>query len=63
MASSGHFNPSQTYDGYQTNPCCCIGLQASIVRRYSWNRKDGPFGKELPVSEAPTPDGTSGFSH
>ncbi|MBW0521912.1 hypothetical protein O181_061627 [Austropuccinia psidii MF-1] len=23
----------------------------------------GPFGKEFPVSEAPTPDGTSGFSH
>ncbi|MBW0566501.1 hypothetical protein O181_106216 [Austropuccinia psidii MF-1] len=27
------------------------------------DRKDGPFGKELPVSEAPSPNGTSGFSH
>ncbi|MBW0594044.1 hypothetical protein O181_133759, partial [Austropuccinia psidii MF-1] len=24
--------------------------------------KDGPFGKEFPVPEKPTPDGTSGFS-
>ncbi|MBW0557434.1 hypothetical protein O181_097149 [Austropuccinia psidii MF-1] len=30
--------------------------------RYLWNRKDGPFGKEFSVSEAPTPDGTSVFS-
>ncbi|MBW0589459.1 hypothetical protein O181_129174, partial [Austropuccinia psidii MF-1] len=44
-------------------PCCSTGLQASNVRRYLWSRKDWPFGKELPVSEAPTPDGTSGFSH
>ncbi|MBW0557065.1 hypothetical protein O181_096780 [Austropuccinia psidii MF-1] len=29
---------------------------------FLWSRKDGPFGKEFPVSEAPTPDGTSGFS-
>ncbi|MBW0530642.1 hypothetical protein O181_070357 [Austropuccinia psidii MF-1] len=99
MASSGHFNPSQTYDSYkavevldpacteclakgkdcfqhytsQSSKChyCFIGkktcfhtrLQASNVRRYLWHRKDGPFGKELPVSEAPNPDGTSGYSH
>ncbi|MBW0575277.1 hypothetical protein O181_114992 [Austropuccinia psidii MF-1] len=43
-------------------PCCCTGVLSSNVRRYLWSRKDGPFGKELPVSEAPTPDGTSGFS-
>ncbi|MBW0565720.1 hypothetical protein O181_105435 [Austropuccinia psidii MF-1] len=26
------------------------------------DNKDGPFGKEFPVSEAPTPDATSGYS-
>ncbi|MBW0467275.1 hypothetical protein O181_006990 [Austropuccinia psidii MF-1] len=44
-------------------PCHCTRLQDSNVRRYLWSGKDGPFGKEFPVSEAPTPDGTSGFSH
>ncbi|MBW0512255.1 hypothetical protein O181_051970 [Austropuccinia psidii MF-1] len=99
MEYSGHFDPSQTYDGYKTvevldpacteflakgkdcfehynpsslnghycyvgkKPCRCTRLQASNVRRYLWDRKDGPFRKELQVSEAPTPDGTSGFSH
>ncbi|MBW0521015.1 hypothetical protein O181_060730 [Austropuccinia psidii MF-1] len=98
MASSGHFDPSQTYDGYRAvevlDPACCgclakgkdclqhynprlskshycfIGkkpcrrtrVPSSNVRRYLWSRKDGPFGKEFPVSEALTPDGTSGFS-
>ncbi|MBW0566626.1 hypothetical protein O181_106341 [Austropuccinia psidii MF-1] len=36
---------------------------ASNVKRYLWTKKHGPFGKELPVSEAPTPDGTSGYSN
>ncbi|MBW0550159.1 hypothetical protein O181_089874 [Austropuccinia psidii MF-1] len=99
MASSGYFDPSQTYDGYKAvefldpacteflakgkdffqhynplsskchycfigkKPCRCTGVQASNVRKYFWSRKDGPFGKEFPVSEAPTPDGTSGFSN
>ncbi|MBW0482356.1 hypothetical protein O181_022071 [Austropuccinia psidii MF-1] len=98
MASSGHFDPSQIYDGYRAveildpsctesfakgkdcfqhynprsskchycfivkKPCCCTGVLPSNVRRYLWSRKDGPFGKEFPVSEEPTPDGTSGFS-
>ncbi|MBW0579427.1 hypothetical protein O181_119142, partial [Austropuccinia psidii MF-1] len=98
MASSGHFDSSQTYDGYRAGetldpacteclskgkdcfqpynplsskchyciigkkPCCCTGVSSSNVRRYLWSRKDGPFGKEFPVSEAHTPDGTSGFS-
>ncbi|MBW0510683.1 hypothetical protein O181_050398 [Austropuccinia psidii MF-1] len=98
MASSGHFDPSQIYDGYRAveildpacteclakgkdffqhynpqsskshccfigkKPFCCTGVSYSNVRRYFWSRKDGPFGKEFPVSEAPTPDGTSGFS-
>ncbi|MBW0587123.1 hypothetical protein O181_126838 [Austropuccinia psidii MF-1] len=98
MASSGQFDPSQTYDGYRAvealypsfseclakgkdcfqhynprsskfhfcfigkKPCCCTGVTSSNVRRHLWSRKDGPFGKEFPVSEEPTPDGTSGFS-
>ncbi|MBW0552378.1 hypothetical protein O181_092093 [Austropuccinia psidii MF-1] len=98
MASSGHFNPSQTYEGYKEieilDPACteCLargkdcfehynprsskchhcyigkkqcrqtGRQASNVRRYLWSKKDGPFGQEFPVSEAPTPDSTSGYS-
>ncbi|MBW0535731.1 hypothetical protein O181_075446 [Austropuccinia psidii MF-1] len=68
MASSGHFDPSQTYDSYKAvellDPACieCLA-KVSKVRRYLWSRKDGPFGKEFPVSEAPTPDGTSGFSN
>ncbi|MBW0553101.1 hypothetical protein O181_092816 [Austropuccinia psidii MF-1] len=33
------------------------------LRRYLWSKKDGNFGKEFPVSEAPTPDGTSGYSN
>ncbi|MBW0468842.1 hypothetical protein O181_008557 [Austropuccinia psidii MF-1] len=98
MASSGHFDPSQTYDGYKAveildpacseclakgkdcfehynprsskcrycyirkKPCRQTGRQVSNVTRYLWSKKDGPFGKEFPVSEAPTPDATSGYS-
>ncbi|MBW0518503.1 hypothetical protein O181_058218 [Austropuccinia psidii MF-1] len=98
MASSGHFDHSQTYDGYKAvealdsacteclakgkdwfehhNPryskChyCYIGKnlfsqagrQALNVRRLLWSKKDEPFGKEFPVSEAPTPDATSVYS-
>ncbi|MBW0577176.1 hypothetical protein O181_116891, partial [Austropuccinia psidii MF-1] len=98
MDSSGHFDPSQIYDGYRAveildpacteclekckycfqhynpqsskchycfigkKPCCRTRVPSSNVRRYLWSRKDGPFGKEFPVSEAPTPDGTSGLS-
>ncbi|MBW0484640.1 hypothetical protein O181_024355 [Austropuccinia psidii MF-1] len=38
-------------------PCCCPGPVASDIRRDLWSKKDGPFGKEIPVSE-----GTSGYS-
>ncbi|MBW0472089.1 hypothetical protein O181_011804 [Austropuccinia psidii MF-1] len=38
-------------------------MPASNVRRYLWSKKNGHFGKELPVSEDPTPDGTSGYSN
>ncbi|MBW0470144.1 hypothetical protein O181_009859 [Austropuccinia psidii MF-1] len=98
MASSGHFDPSQTYDGYRAvevldpacseclakgkdrfqhynsqsskchycfigkKPCCHTGALSSNLRGFLWSRKDGPYGKEFSVSEAPTPDGTSGFS-
>ncbi|MBW0501914.1 hypothetical protein O181_041629 [Austropuccinia psidii MF-1] len=98
MASSGHFDPTQAYDGYKAvevldpafteclekgkdcfehynprylnchyrfigkKPCCRTGKQASKIRTYLWSKKDGPFGKQFPVSEAPTLDGTSGYS-
>ncbi|MBW0547089.1 hypothetical protein O181_086804 [Austropuccinia psidii MF-1] len=98
MASSGHFDPGQIYDGYKVvevldppctkrlakgkdcfqhfnpksskhnfcfvgkKPFCHPGTAASNVRRYLWSKKDGPFGKEFPVSEGPTPDATSGYS-
>ncbi|MBW0575373.1 hypothetical protein O181_115088 [Austropuccinia psidii MF-1] len=64
-ASSCHFYPAQPYDAYKAveKPCCQIGPLASNLRRYLWSKNDGPFGKEFPVSEAPTPDGTSGYSN
>ncbi|MBW0563755.1 hypothetical protein O181_103470 [Austropuccinia psidii MF-1] len=43
-------------------PCRCTGKQVSNVRRYLRIKKYGPFGKKCPVSEAPTLDGTSGYS-
>ncbi|MBW0515932.1 hypothetical protein O181_055647 [Austropuccinia psidii MF-1] len=68
LASSGHFDSSQTYDSQKAvevlDPACTEFLtKDSNVRRYLWSRKDGPFEKDFPLSEAPTPDGTSGFSH
>ncbi|MBW0472596.1 hypothetical protein O181_012311 [Austropuccinia psidii MF-1] len=98
MASSGHFDPVQIYDGckavevldpacteclakgkycfhnfnLKSSKChfCFVGKKpcpdpapaASNVGRYLWSKKDGPFGKEFPVSGGPTPDGTSGYS-
>ncbi|MBW0565811.1 hypothetical protein O181_105526 [Austropuccinia psidii MF-1] len=38
-----------------------MGVLSSNVRRHLWSRKDGPFGKEFPVSEEPTPDGLQDF--
>ncbi|MBW0523603.1 hypothetical protein O181_063318 [Austropuccinia psidii MF-1] len=61
-----HYNPRSSKCHYcfiGKKPCRHTRLQASNVRRYLWSRKDGPFGKEFPVSEAPTPDGTLGFSN
>ncbi|MBW0468870.1 hypothetical protein O181_008585 [Austropuccinia psidii MF-1] len=68
MASSGHFNPTQAYDSYKAVEVIDSAwteflAKASNVRRYLWSRKDGPFGNKFPVYEAPTPDGTSGFSN
>ncbi|MBW0504542.1 hypothetical protein O181_044257 [Austropuccinia psidii MF-1] len=90
MASSDHFDPTQTYDCYKAvevldpafneclekrkecfehynprsskfhycffwkKPCRHTGKHASNVRRYWWSKKDGTFGKEFPVSDAPT---------
>ncbi|MBW0466486.1 hypothetical protein O181_006201 [Austropuccinia psidii MF-1] len=39
-------------------PCQCSGALLSKIRPYFWSNKDGPFGRELPVSEAPTADVT-----
>ncbi|MBW0469174.1 hypothetical protein O181_008889 [Austropuccinia psidii MF-1] len=61
MASSGWFDPSQTYDGYKAVEA--LDPASSNVRRYLWSKKDGPFGKEFPVYVAPTPDGSSGYSN
>ncbi|MBW0466585.1 hypothetical protein O181_006300 [Austropuccinia psidii MF-1] len=61
-----HYNPRSSKCHYcfiGKRPCCCTRVPNSNVRRYLWSRKDGPFGKEFPVSEAPTPDGTLGFSN
>ncbi|MBW0527367.1 hypothetical protein O181_067082 [Austropuccinia psidii MF-1] len=60
-----HYNPISLNCHYcfiEKKPCCRNGKQASNIRRYLWSKKDGPFGKEFPVSEAPTLDGTSGYS-
>ncbi|MBW0467567.1 hypothetical protein O181_007282 [Austropuccinia psidii MF-1] len=62
MASSGHFNPTQIYDGYKEKPFHQTGKQASNFRRYFWSKKDGPFGKEFLVSEPLNLDVTSGYS-
>ncbi|MBW0562324.1 hypothetical protein O181_102039 [Austropuccinia psidii MF-1] len=99
IASSGHFDAPQTYDGYKAaevlypactefldkgkdcfkhyhprsskcnfcfvgkKPCHCTRLLSSNIRRCLWSKKDGPFGKEFPVSEVTTPDGTLGYSN
>ncbi|MBW0573739.1 hypothetical protein O181_113454 [Austropuccinia psidii MF-1] len=60
-----HYNPQSSkfyYCFIGKKPCLCTRVSSSKIRRYLWSRKDGPFGEEFPVSEAPTPDGTSGFS-
>ncbi|MBW0547174.1 hypothetical protein O181_086889 [Austropuccinia psidii MF-1] len=99
MVYLGHFDPSQTYDGYEAvevldpscteflkkgkqcfqthqpqffkfhlsfvgkKPCQHPGASISNVRRYLWSKKEGPFGREFPVSKAPTPDATQGYSN
>ncbi|MBW0554898.1 hypothetical protein O181_094613 [Austropuccinia psidii MF-1] len=61
VASSGNFDPGQIYAGYKAVEVL-DPPSASDVRRYLWSKKDGPFEKELPVFEGPTPDDTSGYS-
>ncbi|MBW0469498.1 hypothetical protein O181_009213 [Austropuccinia psidii MF-1] len=61
-----NFNPKYSKCHFcfvEKKPCHCPGMPDSNVRRYLWSKKDGPFGKAFPVSEAPTPDGTSGYSN
>ncbi|MBW0570513.1 hypothetical protein O181_110228 [Austropuccinia psidii MF-1] len=51
------YNPRSSKCHYcfiRKKPCHCTGNQASNVRRYLWSKKDGPFGKDIPLSEAPT---------
>ncbi|MBW0475460.1 hypothetical protein O181_015175 [Austropuccinia psidii MF-1] len=60
-----HFNPQSSKCHFcfvWKKPCHCLGPAASNVKSYFWSKKDGPFGKELSVSEGHTPDGTSGYS-
>ncbi|MBW0592400.1 hypothetical protein O181_132115 [Austropuccinia psidii MF-1] len=60
-----HYNPQSSKCHYcfiGKKPCRRTRVSSSNVRRYLRIRKDGHFGKEFPVSEALTPDGTSGFS-
>ncbi|MBW0523456.1 hypothetical protein O181_063171 [Austropuccinia psidii MF-1] len=60
-----HYNPRSSKCHFcfiGKKPCRRTGVSSSNIRRYLWSRKDWPFGKEFPVSEAPTPEGTSGFS-
>ncbi|MBW0506658.1 hypothetical protein O181_046373 [Austropuccinia psidii MF-1] len=61
-----HFNPKCSKYNFcfvAQKPCHCPGSAASNVTRYLWSKKDGPFGKEFPVYEGPTPDFTSGYSY
>ncbi|MBW0519205.1 hypothetical protein O181_058920 [Austropuccinia psidii MF-1] len=60
-----HYNPRSSKCHYcyiGKRPCHKAGRQVSNVRRYLWSNKDGPFGKEFPVSKAPTPVATLGYS-
>ncbi|MBW0527638.1 hypothetical protein O181_067353 [Austropuccinia psidii MF-1] len=62
---SQHLNPrSSKFHHFFVGkkPCQWPGVPLYNIRRYFWSKEDWPFGKELPVSEAPTSDGTSGYS-
>ncbi|MBW0503390.1 hypothetical protein O181_043105 [Austropuccinia psidii MF-1] len=77
MASSGNFDPSQTYDGYKAVEVLdlsftqCLEKEAMLLswtsgfqsKKVFMEQERWAFGKKLPVSEAPTPDGTSGYSN
>ncbi|MBW0559864.1 hypothetical protein O181_099579 [Austropuccinia psidii MF-1] len=71
MAFSGHFDPSQIYDSYKAvevlDPACTESMppywEASFQHQEVFmDSRNGPFGKEFPVSVAPDLDGTSGYS-
>ncbi|MBW0495233.1 hypothetical protein O181_034948 [Austropuccinia psidii MF-1] len=56
-----HYNPRSSnchYSFIGMKACQCRGKQVSSIRRHLWSKKDGPFGKEFPVSEASTLDVT-----
>ncbi|MBW0515246.1 hypothetical protein O181_054961 [Austropuccinia psidii MF-1] len=55
-----HFKPKTSNFHYcfvGKKPCQQPGVPLSTIKRYLWRKKDGPFGKEIPV-----PDGNSGYS-
>ncbi|MBW0481252.1 hypothetical protein O181_020967 [Austropuccinia psidii MF-1] len=61
-----HLNPKSSKCHFcfvGKGPCHCPGSAAYNIRRYLWSKKYGPFGKEFPVSEGPTPDFTSVYSN
>ncbi|MBW0529144.1 hypothetical protein O181_068859 [Austropuccinia psidii MF-1] len=61
-----HYNPRSSKCHFcfvGKKPCHCTGPLAFNIKRYVWSKKDEPFGEEFPVSEAPTPDGNSGYSN
>ncbi|MBW0581136.1 hypothetical protein O181_120851 [Austropuccinia psidii MF-1] len=56
-----NFNPRSSKCHYcfvGEKPCWHPGVLLFTIERYIWRKKDGPFGKEFPVSEDPTPDVT-----
>ncbi|MBW0574056.1 hypothetical protein O181_113771 [Austropuccinia psidii MF-1] len=69
-ASSGNFDPHQSYYGYKAieildtpfSEFLIEGVPLSTIKRYFGRKKDGPFGKDFPVCEDPTSDCNSGYS-
>ncbi|MBW0478061.1 hypothetical protein O181_017776 [Austropuccinia psidii MF-1] len=60
-----NFNPRSSefhHSFVGKKPCQCPGVPLLTIKRYLWSKKDGCFGKGFPVSEAHTPDSTSGCS-
>ncbi|MBW0485963.1 hypothetical protein O181_025678 [Austropuccinia psidii MF-1] len=55
-----HYNPCSSKFHYffvGKKPCQRPGASLYKAGKFLWSDKDGSFGKEVPVSEAPTRDG------